>query len=68
MKLDPKKIAIIKSYLRAVAASAISTGLALVVNMKPEYAVLIGALAAPAVKWADKAEREFGLVSNKKTK
>lgn len=68
MKIDPKQLAVIKSYLRAVIASAISTGLALAVNMKPEYAVLIGALAAPAVKWADKAEREFGLVSNKKTK
>jgi len=68
MKIDAQKKAIIKSYLRAVLASAISTGLALVTNMKPEYAVLIGAIAAPAVKWADKAEKEFGLVSKKKTK
>jgi hypothetical protein len=67
MKLDPKQVAMIKSYLRAVLASAISTGLALAINMKPEYAILIGALAAPAVKWADKAEKEFGLI-NKKTK
>lgn len=67
MKLTPKQIAIAKSYLRAVLASALSTGLALAVNMKPEYAILIGALAAPAVKWADKAEKDFGLI-NKKTK
>jgi hypothetical protein len=67
-KLDAKTKAVLKSYVRAVLASAISTGLALAVNMKPEYAVLIGALAAPAVKWADKAEQEFGFVSTKKTK
>jgi len=68
MKLDAKKKAIIKSYLRAVAASAITTALALAVDMEPQYAVLIGAIAAPAIKWADKAEKEFGLVSKKKTK
>lgn len=68
MKLNTKTKAVIKSYLRAVLASAISTGLALAVNMKPEYAVLIGAIAAPLVKWADKAEKEFGLVSKEKTK
>jgi len=62
-KLDPAKKAVLKSYLRAVLASAISTGLALAVDMQPEYAILIGALAAPAVKWADKAEKEYGLVS-----
>jgi len=28
--------------------------------MKPEYAVLIGAIAAPLAKWADTQEREFG--------
>jgi hypothetical protein len=28
--------------------------------MKPEYAVLIGALAAPLAKWADKTESEYG--------
>jgi hypothetical protein len=64
MKLDKKKKAILKSYLRAVLASAITTALALVLEMQPQYAVLLGALAAPAVKWADKAEAEFGLVSD----
>jgi hypothetical protein len=68
MKLNAKTKAVIKSYLRAVLASAISTGLALAVNMQPEYAVLIGAIAAPLVKWADKAEKEFGLANKEKTK
>ena len=50
---DPKTKAAFKSYLRAVLASAVTMGLALAANLAPEYAVLIGALAAPAAKWAD---------------
>ena len=49
-----------KSYGRAVLASAVTMGVALATDMAPEYAILIGSLAAPAVKWADKAEKEFG--------
>ena len=63
--LSKKDIAAIKSYLRAVLASAITMGIALLTNIKPEYAVLIGALAAPLAKWADKAEKEYGLGSDK---
>lgn len=58
--LKAKDIAAIKSYLRAVLASAITMGIALLTDMKPEYAVLIGALAAPVAKWADKNEGEYG--------
>ena len=67
MKFKPtaKQIAAFKSYARAVLASAITMGLALAVDLKPEYAVLLGAIAAPAVKWADKSEKDFGLGSNK---
>jgi hypothetical protein len=61
--LSTKQIAAIKSYLRAILASAITMGIALLTNMKPEYAVLIGALAAPLAKWADKNEGEFGIGS-----
>jgi hypothetical protein len=35
-------------------------GIALLTDMKPEYAVLIGAVAAPLAKWADKTESEYG--------
>lgn len=63
MKLTKKQVSAVKSYLRAVLASAITMGIALVSNMKPEYAVLIGALAAPMAKWADKNESDFGLGS-----
>jgi hypothetical protein len=58
--VSPKDIAAIKSYLRALFASAITMGIALLTDMKPEYAVLIGALAAPLAKWADKNEKAFG--------
>ncbi len=63
MKLSKKQIAAIKSYLRAVLASAIVMGIALLTDLAPQYAILIGAVAAPAVKWADKNEAEFGIGS-----
>ena len=51
----------IKSYLRAVFASAVTMGLALAADLAPQYAILIGSIAAPLAKWADKTEKEFGL-------
>ena len=57
---SPKTKAAAKSYLRAVLASAVSMGIALAMDVAPEYAVLIGGLAAPLTKWADKNESEFG--------
>lgn len=61
--LNKKQTAAVKSYLRAVLASAIVMGIALLTDMAPQYAVIIGALAAPAVKWADKNESEYGIGS-----
>ena len=61
-KLKSKEFkAAFKSYLRAVLASAAAMGIAFLTDIAPEYAVLIGGLTAPIVKWADKAEAEFGL-------
>jgi len=60
---DPKTKAAFKSYVRAVLASAITMGLALVADLAPEQAILVGALAAPLAKWADKTEKEYGLGS-----
>jgi len=61
-KLQSKAFkAAFKSYLRAVLASAATMGIALLTDIAPEYAILIGGLTAPIVKWADKAEAEFGL-------
>ena len=61
--IGPKEVAAFKSYLRAVAASAVTMGLALLMDMQPEYAVLIAGVTAPLAKWADKTETEYGLGS-----
>lgn len=61
MKLNKKHKAAIKSYLRAVAASGITVALAIVGDVKPEYAVLLGAVIAPLIKALDPKENEFGL-------
>ena len=61
MKLSKKHKSAIKSYLRAVAASGLTVALAIVGDVKPEYAVLLGALVAPLIKALDIAEPDFGL-------
>jgi hypothetical protein len=53
MKLTNKHKAAIKSYLRAVAASGITVALAIVGDVKPEYAILLGAIIAPVIKAID---------------
>ena len=53
MKLTKKHKAAIKSYLRAVAASGITVALAIVGDMKPEYAILLGSIIAPLIKAID---------------
>lgn len=58
MKLTKKHKAAIKSYLRAVAASGITVALAIVGDIKPEYAVLLGALIAPFIKAIDPTSGE----------
>ena len=63
MKLSKKQQAAVKSYLRAVLASAVVMGIALLTDLAPQYAIVIGAVAAPLAKWADKTETEFGLGS-----
>ncbi len=62
LKLSKKHKAILKSYIRAVTGAAVAMGIALLTDLAPQYAVLLGAIAAPAIKWADKTEAEFGRV------
>jgi len=62
--LNKKQTAAVKSYLRALLASAIVMGIALLTDMAPQSAVIIGALAAPAAKWADKNESDYGIGSS----
>jgi len=63
IKLTDKQVTAIKSYLRAIAASAVVMGIALLTDMAPQYAIMIGALAAPAIKWADKNDGDYGVGS-----
>lgn len=65
LKINKKQKAVIKSYIRAVAGAAVAMGIALLTDLSPQYAVILGAIAAPAIKWADKTEAEFGLVLDK---
>ena len=66
MKLSKKHKAAIKSYFRAVAASGITVALAIAGDMKPEYAVLLGAVIAPVIKWLDPKEGAYGIGSSEK--
>jgi hypothetical protein len=62
-KLSDKQVKAIKSYARAIAASAVVMGIALLTDLAPQYAIMIGALAAPAIKWADKNDGDYGVGS-----
>lgn len=64
-KLDPKVKAAVKDYALAVAAAAVSMGIATILNFAPEHAVVIGALTGPLVKWADKNAKDYGRGSAK---
>ena len=66
MKLNKKHKSAIKSYLRAVAASGITVALAIVGDVKPEYAVLLGAFIAPIIKALDPksgSESDYGITT-----
>lgn len=68
-KLQSKEFkAAFKSYMRAVLASGATMGIALITDIAPEYAILIGGLTAPIIKWADKAEEDFGRKYDKAAK
>jgi hypothetical protein len=64
MKLSNKHKAAIKSYLRAVAASGITVALAIVADIHPAYAALLGAVIAPLAKAIDPTsgqEADYGV-------
>jgi hypothetical protein len=63
MKINKKQKEIFKSYLRSVAAATITTVLALVADVKPEYAILAGALVAPLARYFDPKDKSFGINS-----
>ena len=49
-----------KDYCLAVVASGVTLGVSFLLDFAPEYAVLIGAIAAPALRWADKNSPQYG--------
>jgi hypothetical protein len=61
LKINNKQKKAIKDYGLAVLASAVTMGVALLTDMAPQYAVVIGALAAPATKWASKNSKDYGV-------
>jgi hypothetical protein len=60
MKLSAKQKAIIKSYLRSLAAATVTTALALVADIRPELSILAGALVAPLIRYFDGTDTAFG--------
>jgi hypothetical protein len=62
-KLNDRQKKALKDYGLAVLASAVTMGVALLSDMAPQYAVIIGAIAAPAVKWASKNSKDYGIGS-----
>ena len=59
--LNDKQVKALKSYLRAVAAVAVFAGVQMLTDLAPQYALVISALVAPALKWADKNDNDYGL-------
>jgi hypothetical protein len=55
----------LKSYLRSVGVATITVLLALVADLKPEYAILLGSVAAPIFKWIDPTYKNYGVNSDK---
>jgi hypothetical protein len=60
-KLSDKQKKAFKDYGLAVLAAAVTMGIGLATELAPQYAVLIGALAAPLVKWASKNSKDYGV-------
>lgn len=65
IKISPKFKQELKSYLRSVGVATVTVLLALVADVKPEYAVMLGALAAPVFKAIDPTYKGYGLNSDK---
>jgi hypothetical protein len=63
MKLTIKQKAIVKSYLRSIAAATVTTVLALVADIRPELSILAGALVAPLARYFDPTDKSFGINS-----
>lgn len=61
--LTPARVKAVKAWATAVVAVAVFSGVQLLTDLAPQYAAVIAALVAPALKWADKNDDAFGLGS-----
>lgn len=64
IKVSPKFKEEFKSYLRSIGVATITVLLALVADIKPEYAILLGSIAAPIFKWIDPTYKSYGVNSD----
>ena len=64
-KLSAKAKEELKSYLRSVGVATITLALAIAADIRPEYAVLLGSVAAPLFKAVDPSYKGFGVGSKK---
>jgi hypothetical protein len=60
MKFSSEQKAIIKSYLRSLAAASVATGLALIADVRPDLSILAGAIVAPIIRYFDSTDQSFG--------
>jgi hypothetical protein len=63
MKINKKQKEIFKSYLRSVAVASVTTALALVADVRPELAIVAGAVVAPLLRYLDPQDQKFGINS-----
>jgi hypothetical protein len=68
IKINDSKKKMLKSYLRAVVASAFVLALALIGDIRPELAILVGAAISPLAKYIDPTETDFGVIAEKSLK
>ena len=57
----PKRIAVLKSYLRAVLASGLTLVSTNALGLDPVVAAVLASIVGPAAKALDKSEKDFGL-------
>jgi hypothetical protein len=66
MKITKKQKAILKSYARGVLVSALTFLASNELGFEPTVAVIVSALAGPAVRALDKSDNAYGIGSNGK--
>jgi hypothetical protein len=66
MKITKKQKAILKSYARGVLVSALTFLASNELGLDPTVAVIVSALAGPAVRALDKSDTAYGIGSNGK--